>query len=63
MMDFTFEEICYWNSRSYGTGLRVPRAVLRGIVAVLCLATPGTNWMVPLAFRWIRRDMMIRYER
>ena len=59
--EVSFAELCYWHSRTYGTGVRLPRSVLRGLMAVLCLATPCTNWLLPFAFKAIRRDVWMRW--
>jgi len=58
-----YEELVWLHRNSYGTAVRLPRSLLRGLAAALCMVTPCTNWLAPLAFRWIRRDVMVRYER
>ncbi|MGM5487794.1 MAG: hypothetical protein ACQESG_02505 [Nanobdellota archaeon] len=55
-----YKERVYWNTQSYGSAVRVPKHLLRGVLSLLCLITPGTNWLLPFVFK-IRQDLVIRY--
>ena len=58
----TFCERVYWNTQSYGSAVTVKRAFLIGLLVVLCLATPCTNWLIPFSNKIIKRDLVWRYD-
>ena len=55
-----WQELNYWNQNSYGSAIRIRRKVLIGIATVLCIITPGTNWLIPFAFKHIKKDFLWR---
>jgi hypothetical protein len=57
----TFKEIEYWNAHSYGNALKIRRSLMLSACVVLCLVTPMTNWALPLAFKFIKKDLLVRY--
>jgi hypothetical protein len=60
----SFRERCFWNreGNTYGKAVRVSRTIKRIFLAALCLATPGTNWLLPVIPRLIKNDTIWRYE-
>lgn len=57
-----FRDRIFWNQRSYGSALRLKRGHLIVIGAILCLCTPGTNWMIFWLRKWIKQDVVMRYD-
>ncbi len=56
-----FSELMYWNSRTYGHGLRLRKDVLRVAFVAFCLATPCTNWMIPGVAKLFPSDVWLRW--
>ncbi len=49
-----------WNRNTYGKAYRIHRMHLLMPLAILCLLTPCTNWLIPLLIRSIPRRILIR---
>lgn len=47
--------------QTYGSARRIRKNYLRAALALLCLITPGTNWLLPLIHKIIRTDVVIRF--
>lgn len=56
-----WEEICYWNEKSYGSAIKIKRSWIVGTIIFLCVITPATNWMIPIVNKLIKSGIMIRY--
>jgi hypothetical protein len=57
----TWHELTYFNSISYGRAVRVSRRTIISLMALFCLLTFGTNWMIPLLPRLVKKGMVVRY--
>lgn len=57
-----YYERVYWNSNSYGNATRINKTFILSLITVVCLITPFTNWMIPIAYKTIKDDMVIRYD-
>lgn len=57
----TFSERVHWNARTYGQAVRVRASVARTVLIVLCILTPGTNWIIPFAGRIVSGDLVFRF--
>lgn len=44
----TYQERVYWNKyrETYGKAIIVPKKGIKMALVALCLATPGTNWLI-----------------
>lgn len=56
-----YKELVYWNQNAYGNAIKLRRGLLRGLIALFCIFTPGTNCLLPFVKRMVKRDIMIRY--
>lgn len=56
-----WQEINYWNKNSYGNAFRVKRSTLITLAVVTCIATPCTNFLIPILPKIIKQDWRIRY--
>ena len=55
----TINEMVYWNARTYGKALIIKRRWLISAAIALCLATPATNWLIPVLPKMIKHNMRI----
>ena len=56
----TWSELCYWNSRTYGSAIQISRECIVGFFIFLCLVTPATNWMIPVINKAVSSGIKIR---
>jgi len=56
-----WQDINYWNQKSYGNAVRIRRSTILLFTTVLCLVTPGTNWFLVFLPRLIKKDIKWRY--
>ena len=45
----------------YGKAIRISRAVIIGIIVVVCVVTPFTNWFIPFISKVIQTDLIWRF--
>jgi len=57
-----FKDLCFWNSRTYGSAIKIKQGTLMTIFVIGCLITPATNWIIPMVKKIIKRDIIIRYD-
>jgi len=57
-----FQQFCYWNSNSYGNGIKVDRKTLISFFIFLCVVTPFTNWLIPFSTKIIKSSWWIRWS-
>ena len=55
----SFKERVYWNSKSYGSRLKIKRSTLLIILVAICLLTPFTNWIIPFLHKIVSSDLFI----
>ena len=58
----SFNEMCYWNNSSYGSAYRIKGSTIKLIASIVCLVTPGTNWIIPILYKLNIKNKVIRYE-
>ncbi len=58
-----YTERIYWNQRTYGEAIKIPKYLISSLLLITCIVTPFTNWMIPLIGCVITRDFYIRYEK
>jgi hypothetical protein len=51
----------YWNNNSYGSAIQIKRSHLITAAAILCVCTPGTNWLLPMLGKIIKTSLVIRW--
>ena len=51
----------YWNNRTYGKAITIKKTWIVGILILLCLITPATNWMIPFLHKSIKTGITMRY--
>lgn len=53
----------HWTARyqQYGKAFKITRATIVSIAIVLCIVTPGTNWMIPFLNRVIKTGIIFRW--
>ncbi|MCB9361858.1 hypothetical protein H6504_00340 [Candidatus Woesearchaeota archaeon] len=56
----TYKDRVYWNSRTYGTAVIIPKNSLRAAMTIFCICTPFTNWLL-LFIHQIKKDIVFRY--
>lgn len=59
--DVSWNEINYYNQHSYGTSRKLSRKMLISIFTIICIATPGTNWIIPILSKTIKTGVMVRW--
>jgi len=57
----TWAERVQWNSNTYGSALRIKKSWIMSIFIFLCIMTPATNWMIPIAGKIIKSGITLRY--
>ncbi|MFO7888249.1 MAG: hypothetical protein R6U59_08020 [Eubacteriales bacterium] len=56
-----YKDRVYWNSHSYGNAIKINGIYLFLLVTVICVVTPATNWLIPIAKNKIPKQVMYRY--
>ena len=56
-----FNDIIYWNNKSYGNAVKIKRSTLIAAAIFACVITPCTNWLIPFVGRAIKSDIIVRY--
>lgn len=56
-----FKDMVYWNTHAYGDAIRVKRGYIIAVFTALCLATFGTNWLIPMLPKIIKNDWIHRW--
>jgi len=58
-----YETMCYWNNpnRTYGSAFTIKKSWIMSAFIFLCVITPATNWMIPLAGKIIKSGITMRY--
>ena len=49
------------NQTTYGNAFKISRKTLISSLMVLCLVTPGTNWIIPFLSKIIRTGLTFRW--
>lgn len=59
-----FVEYNHWQAKQdyYGKAIHISRNVLLGIIIIFCIITPGTNWIIPLAPKTIKKGFTLRWD-
>lgn len=57
-----YNERVYWNNQTYGKAISVNKRIVLSLITVVCLITPFTNWLIPIAIKGIKKDLVIRYD-
>jgi hypothetical protein len=60
--DNTFNDSVWLYENSYGSALKIKRSWLIGFSSLILLCTIGTNWIIPLLPKIIKKDIIVRYE-
>ena len=55
-----YQEQVYWNSRTYGSAIKINKRYLQALFIFLCICTPATNWLIPLVVNRFK-DIVWRY--
>lgn len=52
-----------WNETysPYGSAIRISKKVITFLVVSFLIITPGTNWLIPVAIKKIKRGLTIRW--
>ena len=54
-----YNEMVYWNQNKYGNALILKKKIMQSLFIIMCLCTPGTNWMIIFANKI--KDIKLRY--
>jgi hypothetical protein len=57
----TFKQMENLYQNSYGSAVKISRTKLIGAFIILCIVTPFTNWMIPIAPKLIKKGITVRY--
>ena len=50
------------SQQTYGFAYHISRKVVVTTISILCMITPGTNWIIPIAVKKIKRGITIRWN-
>jgi len=56
-----FRERVYWNNNSYGNAVKIKGTYIFLIICFICIITPATNWIIPIAKKKVPKQVLYRY--
>lgn len=59
-MDTSFQP---YHLEYYGTAINISRKYILSAIIVMCIITPFTNWMIPIAMKTVKKGITLRYEK
>jgi ABC-type lipoprotein release transport system permease subunit len=59
-----FYEYNKWQKKQkyYGNAIKIQRKIILGIITIICLITPFTNWFIPISTRIIKTGITLRWD-
>ena len=59
-----FSSRSQWHDRQsfYGKALHIPKKIILAFICLVCMVTPGTNWIIPIAYSKVKKGYTVRYE-